>query len=347
VRLHQGDCAAAERALERSIELNPGYTVAYVWFGLVHIAQRRYEAAAAANREAFLRDPLSPIVNCNVGIDAIRVGDLDGAQARFEAAMEIDPEFLVPYSSMSRLEVRRGRPREALRWMDLALERAPTRAFFNAGRAALLLQLGDHAGASVSIAKARAVAGREFLDSELEVALIIAQGDRDALTLVAQDESAPWSNRERAQVLIVLGDFDGARARYERESLAAAHEIDETLSIGGDWFWRLPHFVNRAHLRLRAGDETGRADLEQYLREVERLRSAGIVNPDVSYGAAVAQALLGRREAAVEQLATAIGSGWHQAWWARVDWNVAGLAGDPRWLELLSRTTEQQRQESS
>jgi TolB-like protein/Tfp pilus assembly protein PilF len=340
VRLHQGDCAAAERALRRSLELNPGYTVAYVWFGLVHIAQRRYEDATAANREAFRRDPLSPIVNCNVGIDALRFGDLDGAQARFAAAMEIDPEFLVPYSGMSRLEVRRGRPREALRWMEQALERAPTRAFFNAGRGALLLQLGDLEGASASIAKARAVAGREFLDSELEVALFIAKGDREALTRVAQDDSAPSSNRERAQALIALGDFDGARARYERESLDEARCIDETLSIGGDWFWRLPHFVNRAHLRLRTGDESGRADLEQYLREVERLRSTGIWNPDVSYGAATAQALLGRREQAAEQLAEGMRSGWHQAWWARVDWNVADLAGDARWLEILRRATE-------
>ena len=72
---------------------------------------------------AFLLDPLSPIINANVGFDALRFGDEAEAEARFAAAIEIDPAFQVPYSGMTRLNVR---PR--LYRGGAALDRAGDRA---------------------------------------------------------------------------------------------------------------------------------------------------------------------------------------------------------------------------
>ena len=59
-------------------------------------------------RSAFLLDPLSPIINANVGFDALRFGDEAEAEARFTAAIEIDPAFQVPYSGHDALERRAG-----------------------------------------------------------------------------------------------------------------------------------------------------------------------------------------------------------------------------------------------
>ena len=55
------------------------------------------------------------------------------------------------------------------------------------------------------------------------------------------------------------------------------------------------------------------------------------------YWAASAQAVLGRPEEAIEQLGAAVKRGWRHAWWARHDWNLRTLAGDPRYVALLEQ----------
>jgi hypothetical protein len=59
------------------------------------------------------------------------------------------------------------------------------------------------------------------------------------------------------------------------------------------------------------------------------------VNVETMYWAASAQAVLGRPEEAIEQLRAAVQRGWRHSWWARRDWNLRTLAGDPRYVALL------------
>lgn len=126
-----------------------------------------------------------------------------------------------------------------------------------------------------------------------------------------------------------------ARALYEHYARDPRQEIGNVIS--DDWIWRLPHIVNRAHLRANAGDARARADLEQLLVELERISSQGVVHNDTMYWAANAHALLGRHERALQQLDDAIRHGWRHAWWARHDCNMHCLAADPRYGPLLAR----------
>lgn len=334
IRENEGDLAGAAQALERALELNPNYTMAHVWYGLVLTAQGRYAEAAARNREAFRRDPLSPIVNTNVGFDALRFGDAAEAEARFRAAMDIEPAFPVPYSGMARLHATRGDPRGALRWLELAIERAPTRAFYFARRGLVLLQLGDVAAAAASIEKACATSPDNAFDSELVIGLRIVQDDRAALERIARGEATRgFTPAQRGQAYIALGELERARELYETTTGTVRQQIDDV--INDDWIWRLPHVVNRAHLRLLAGDERGRRELEELLAELERTWSQGIVNMDTMYWAASAYAVLGLRERALAQLEDAQRRGWRHTWWARCDWNMQSLADDPQYRALL------------
>lgn len=334
IHLNCGEFPQAQQELRRALELNPGYGMAHIWLGLALTAQGHHREAAASNREAFRLDPLSPIVNCNVGYDALRFGDYDEARTRFETAMEIDASFLVPYTGMARLEALRGRPGEALLWMDRALERAPTRAYYHAGKGLLLLKLGRAQAAADSIETARRIAGAHFFDSDLVVALYMARQDRAALETIARGEgNGNYTKARRAQAHVALGELDVARDLYAEAPPRIAEEIDAVLR--GDWFWRLPHAINDAHLRLTAGDDGARGDLEQYLVEAERVRAAGIVSPEVRYRVAVVQALLGRDERALAEFESAIDLGWRDTWWAGVDWNARALLTLPRGHELM------------
>ena len=336
IRENEGDLAAAEQALGRALELNPGYTMAHVWMGLVLNARGRYREAAERDREAFRLDPLSPIVNTNVGYDALRFGDLTEATARFTAAMEIDPAFPVPYSGMSRLNALRGDIAEAQRWLDRAIERSPTRAFYFARRGLLLLQQGNMDAAAASINEACCSSPDNEYDSDLVIALYMVRDDRAALRRVADGESQRrFGPAQQAQARIAVGDAAAALELYAQHPTDVHRAIYDLIS--DDWIWRLPHVVNRAHLRADAGDERGRAELEQLLAALEDVRSDGILNMDALYWAASAHAVLGRRERALAQLEDAVRHGWRHVWWARHDWNMQSLAADAHYRELLDR----------
>jgi tetratricopeptide (TPR) repeat protein len=334
---NQGDLEAAERALARAIELNAGYTMAHVWHGLVLTSQGRYREAAARDREAFRLDPLSPIVNTNVAFDALRFGDEVEAAARFAAAMEIDPAFPVPYSGMARLNSMRGSLQDARRWIDQAIERAPTRAFYLARKGLLLLQLGEADEAAKLVGTACRSSPDNAFDSDLAIAVLIAQDDRAALARVANGTfERAYAASQRAQAHIALGQLEAARALYDQEPPDPRQAIDDV--INDEWVWRLPHCVNHAHLRIAAGEDSGRRDLERLLALLQEVESQGIVNVDALYWAVAAHSVLGRPERAIRLLADAIRRGWRHAWWARRDWNLAGLANDARYREELARS---------
>ena len=333
---NQGDLVAAEGALERALALNPGYTMAHVWHGLVLTTQGRYREAAARNREALRLDPLSPIANTNAGFDALRFGEETEAAARFAVAIEIDPGFAVPYSGMAKLDATRGALRDALRWMDQAIERAPTRAFYLARKGLILLQAGEAAAAAALIDSACRSSPDNDFDSDLVVALCIVRDDRSALARIADGHSdRRYAPQQRAQAHLALGNLEAARLLYEQQAPDPRRAIDDT--INDNWVWLLPHIVNDAHLRIVAGEETGRHGLEQLLVQLEQVQSQGIVSTDLSYWAACAHAVLGRSDLALQRLDEAVGRGWRHAWWARHDWNMLSLKDDSRYVDLLRR----------
>lgn len=324
IELNRGDAAAAARWLERAMQLNPGYTMAHVWHGLTLTAQGHYREAAAHNRDAFRLDPLSPIVNANVGFDEWRFGNIEEAEARFKAALEIDPDFAVPCSGLAKVAARRGAMDDALQWIDKAIERAPRRAFNRSRKALLLMQAGRMEEALACAEEAERIAPDGGFDPELRTALRVACGDVATLERIARGEDrASISDGARAQAYVSLGNFEAARELYERRAASPREDIDELLN--DDWTWRLPHAVNRGHLRLRAGDERGRSDLAQLLAGIERVAAQGIVSPELDYWAAAALAVLGRTDEARRQLELARGRGWRHDWWQRADWNMRGL----------------------
>jgi len=337
IRHNQGDYALAESALERAIELNPNYTMAHVWHGLVLTSQGRYREAAAHMRDAFRLDPLSPIINANVGFDALRFGDAAEAEARFATAIEIDPAFQVPYSGMARLHAARGTPEEALRWIDQAVARAPTRTFYLARRALILAQLGRIEEAVAAIEAACCNPNGNRFEADLVAGLRVVTGNRAALESIASHECAAWAPAQRAQALLAIGDRTAALQAYDADPPDPRTEINDL--VADDWVWRLPHVVNHAHLRLTAGDARGRDTLRALMARADEVRAEGIVSVDALYWVASAHAALGEGEQALERLEEAVTRGWRHAWWARHDWNWAGLADDSRFRDLLVRAT--------
>ena len=329
VRENSGDLEGAGRSLRRALQLDPAYTMALVWYGLVLAHQGRFREAAQCNLDALQLDPLSPIININVGFDTLRWGETEQAVSSFLTAVEIDPDFPVAHYGLARVYALQRDFDAACREIDQAIRGAPGRAFYFAQKALILLQAGNHELASRAMEDACCLSPDNPFNADLVVAHHMARGDRDSLVRIAQGEiHRSYMAAQRGQAMIALGEFDAARDLYETAELDRGSEMAKLAT--DDWVWRLPHVINRAHLRLLNGDGRGREELEGLLAELQGLAGQGIKIPLAHYWAATANAVLGRAEPARALLAEARAMGWNHAWWERLDWNAEALIpGEP------------------
>src|SRR5947208_8764792 len=87
------DWPGAEREFVRALQLNPGYATAHHWYAFWLIAQGRAEDALQEIRAAQRLDPLSLIINTDVGEILYYGRRPDEAIEQGRRALEIDSAF--------------------------------------------------------------------------------------------------------------------------------------------------------------------------------------------------------------------------------------------------------------
>jgi tetratricopeptide (TPR) repeat protein len=79
---------------QRAIALNPNYATAHHWYGNGPLlALGRFEEAIAEGKRAVELDPLSPIINADMGQNLYCARRYDEAIAQLRKTLEIDPTF--------------------------------------------------------------------------------------------------------------------------------------------------------------------------------------------------------------------------------------------------------------
>lgn len=89
----QPDPPGAGRAYREAVELSPGYATAHQWYGNWLCAHGEPEAGLAELALATDLDPLSPVVSDSVGLALLHLGRLGEAEAQFRQTLELDPDF--------------------------------------------------------------------------------------------------------------------------------------------------------------------------------------------------------------------------------------------------------------
>jgi TolB-like protein/Flp pilus assembly protein TadD len=92
--LYQFDFAGALKEYERALQLNPNDATTHHWFGLDTLAslgQRERELAEL--KRALELDPLSLVINSNLGVGYIHNGRLEDAIAQSQKTIEMDSSF--------------------------------------------------------------------------------------------------------------------------------------------------------------------------------------------------------------------------------------------------------------
>ncbi len=87
------DWTGAEKEYKRALELNPRYAIAHQWYGGWFSAMGHRNEAIAERKLAQELDPLSPIINFELGLAFYYARDYDRAIEQFQKTLELDQNF--------------------------------------------------------------------------------------------------------------------------------------------------------------------------------------------------------------------------------------------------------------
>jgi TolB-like protein/Flp pilus assembly protein TadD len=187
-QLYEWDWDESGRALERAIELNPGYPLGHSWYGAYLIARGRFDEAEAQIRAALELDPLSLPPQLSLAGLHYYARRYEAAVAQYRHLVELSPALYVPHMDMAQALDQLGRHEEAVAEAEKAVA----------------LSSGNPEAVTI-LAHSLATAGhRDRARAELARALPRGLGSRAA---------PPWFV---AQVELALGEREAALASLER-----------------------------------------------------------------------------------------------------------------------------------
>jgi TolB-like protein/class 3 adenylate cyclase/Tfp pilus assembly protein PilF len=103
----------AEKELQRALQLNAGYPFTHDWYADLLSTIGRDEEALREYRRALELDPLSPVINRDLGWHYFRAGDYDAAIEPLRTASRLNPDDPFALDYLSRALAERGREEEA------------------------------------------------------------------------------------------------------------------------------------------------------------------------------------------------------------------------------------------
>ena len=108
------DWTSAEKEYQRAIELNPRYATAHQWYGGYLAVMGRSNEAIAERKRAVELEPLSPILNFELGLAFYHARNYDQAIEQFQKTLELDQNFPSAHNFLPAAYQQKGMYNEAL-----------------------------------------------------------------------------------------------------------------------------------------------------------------------------------------------------------------------------------------
>ncbi len=191
------DWSGAEKEFRRAIELNPNYANAHHWYALSLMWMGRLDEALNAIRQARAIDPLSLVINSNLGFILAAAHQYDQGIEQCRKTLEMDPNFAHARYRLGQIYVMKGMNQDAIVELKkaIALSGESPRAIAELGLA--YARLGDTSEALKLLAVLKARSGLRYV-SPFNIALIYGglRDNRQALDWLemASKERAPSLN---------------------------------------------------------------------------------------------------------------------------------------------------------
>jgi eukaryotic-like serine/threonine-protein kinase len=263
------DWAAAEADFRRDLELDPKRATTHHWYSFYLSAMGRFAEAREQARLAWENDPLSLIVNSNLGQPAYYARRFEEAAAAAGKVIEMDPAFPIGHFWLGIVRAAQERYDEAISEYEAfaAGIGGSTRALALIGNAHA--RAGDGAAARQVLRELEATAARRHVPAYHFALVYVGLGERD--------EAMRWLEKayeERSDQLAYLGvepildplrsdpRFDALVRRLKlpfaspSASPARATKADSRRSVAVLPFRDLSGDVQNAHLGLALADAT-------------------------------------------------------------------------------------------
>lgn len=115
VKMHyEWDWPGAEKEYQRAIQLNPSYATAHEWHAYLLIAMGKKEDAIAEMSQARALDPLSLIINTDIGELLTYKRDYDAAVKQLQSVLKMDPNFQLAHTDLGVTYLWSGHAPEAM-----------------------------------------------------------------------------------------------------------------------------------------------------------------------------------------------------------------------------------------
>ena len=156
----------AERGFRRAIELSPGYATAHQWYAFLLAALGRHGEAIAQARQARELDPLSLVINADLGMVLCFARD-PAAEEQLRRTLELDPSFSYARFELGFSLQQQGRLEEAVAELGWPPPWRPTTSAMQAAFGQALAWAGRTEEARKILALLEERAAREPVDASL------------------------------------------------------------------------------------------------------------------------------------------------------------------------------------
>ncbi len=177
---YEWEWSKAEREFKRAIELSPGYATAHHWYAYYLMAVGRTDEAIAEIRRAQDADPLSLVINNDVGEMFLCARRYDEAIEQCQKTLEMDPNFVLSYWLMAWAYEKKGMRAEAKMAVDRAVN-APS-----GERDITLMSLsqfyaiwGERGAAQQAFEELKQRLARRYIPPDWVAAVYMSRGEKD------------------------------------------------------------------------------------------------------------------------------------------------------------------------
>ncbi len=193
------DWVAVEREFKRAIELNPNYSTARQWYANYLTAMGRLDDALIESQRAKEINPLSLIININLGEIFRFARQEDRAIEQYQRTLELDPNFAEAHADLGKAYEQKTMYAEAIAEFKKAITLSKENPLMVAALGRAYAVSGQAEEAKKILNELKKISKRRYVSS-YEIAMIYAGlGDKD--------KAFEWLERayeERASFLIFL-----------------------------------------------------------------------------------------------------------------------------------------------
>jgi DNA-binding winged helix-turn-helix (wHTH) protein/TolB-like protein/Flp pilus assembly protein TadD len=187
------DWTNAEKEYKRAIELNPRYATAHQWYGGYLSVMGRSDEAIAERKLALELEPLSLVINFELGLSYYHARNYDKAIEQFQKTLELDQNFPAAHNFLPAAHEQKGMYKEAIAEFkqSIPLAKGSDSTLSKAGLGHVYAVTGRKSDAEILLGELKETFGREYLPAS-NIALIYAGLDEN-------DQAFTWLNKAYEQ----------------------------------------------------------------------------------------------------------------------------------------------------